>query len=438
MKSRIVLKKRTQAEWLVGVLILFPFLFGLLNELLRLPWSIRYLMDVAWLVLLALMAVNGSRLRNVKSLAIGTLLFLGYTLVVYLLQYQTILYYLWGFRNNFRMYVAFFACAAFLTPEDADSYLSLFDKLFWVNLPVCLIQFFGYGLSQDYLGGIFGTAFTNGYTNIFLVIIMTRSVVLYLEKKESTWMCACKCVAIFLVAALAELKYFFVEAALIIAMAMVITRFTWRKFWVVVGGLLAIIIGIQLLAIIFPEFVGWFSLKTMLESATTDKGYTYSGDLNRLTAIPRINELWLTEWWERLFGLGLGNCDTASYDLLNTPFYVANGDMHYTWMSYSFMYLECGWIGLLFFFGFFGLVFLRAWMMSKDKIGNMGTYSRMVMIVSALCVPMAVYNGSLRTEAGYMIYFFLALPFVYQKGNQKPEEKYNTETKEGVEWIGAL
>jgi len=414
------------------MLIIFPFLFGTLNELLELPWSLRYLMDLAWLVLIPLLMLNSLRLRKVKGLVIWITAFLAYTLIAYLLQYQTILYYLWGFRNNFRMYAAFLAFAAFLTPEDADSYLDLFDKLFWVNVAVALIQFLGFGLRQDYLGGIFGTAGTNGYTNIFFVLVLTRSVVLYLEKKETTWVCASKWAAAFLVAALAELKFFFVEAVIIIAMAMVLTRFTWRKFWVVVGGLCAMVVAIQLLSIIFPEFSGWFSLATMLESATSDKGYTYAGDLNRLTAISRINELWLTRWWERLFGLGLGNCDTASYDLLNTPFYVANGDMHYTWMSHSFMYLECGWIGLLFLFGFFGVVFLRAWMMSKDKQGAMGTYGRMVMIVSALCALIAVYNGSLRTEAGYMMYFFLALPFVYQKSSTDQKEKEKTEGMEGM------
>ena len=166
-----------------------------------------------------------------------------------------------------------------------------------------------------------------------------------------------KCAAVLVVAALAELKFFFVEFAIILALASLFTGFTWRKFAIILGGILGLAVCATLLMEIFPIFEGWFSFDRMLETATSDKGYTSSGDLNRLTAIPRINELWLTHWSQRVFGMGLGNCDTSSFAIVNTPFFEQYGHMHYTWMSYAIMYLECGWVGLIFYFGFFALVY---------------------------------------------------------------------------------
>lgn len=420
--GKLYIKKRSFTDWLMWLLILLPFLFGTLNGLLHLPWAIRYLLDVAWLILLFFYfwASPPRRAKGIQGLELWIAAFLGYTLLVYLVQFQSPFYYLWGIRNNFRFYAAFFVFAAFLRPRDVDDYLALFDKLFWANVVVSLFQYFVLGLEQDYLGGLFGTEKGgNGYTNIFFVIAVSKSLLFYLEKRESTKSCVAKCVAALLVAALAELKFFFVEFVLIIAFAVLFTNFTWRKFWVIVGGLTAVLVGAALLAVVFPSYAGWFSVDWLLEAATADKGYTSSGDLNRLNAIGQINELWLTSWGERLFGLGLGNCDTSSFALVNTPFYEAYGDWHYTWLSHAFMYLENGYFGLIFYFGFFTLVYCATCRIQKHCTGVARTYCLFGRIVAIFCMIISIYNSSFRTEAAYMAHFVLAIPFAYAKDRSK-------------------
>ena len=177
------------------------------------------------------------------------------------------------------------------------------------------------------------------------------------------------------------------------------------------GGAVAVAAFAALLTVVFPDFEGFFSLDWFVEAGGSDKGYTSSGDLNRLNAIAKINELWLKTPWQRLFGLGLGNCDTSSFEIVNTPFFKAYGDMHYTWLSYAFMYLECGWIGLIFYYGFFMLVYLGARRIEKRSDGIVKTYCRMSRILAIMCMIIAVYNSSLRTEAGYMMFFALSVPF---------------------------
>ena len=301
MKSKltITIKKRSQPEWFSWFILIMPFLFGLLNTLLRLPWAIRYLIDVAWVMLVFLLMRYRplKRLKEARGLVLWVCLFLICTLLVYLVQYQSGLYYLWGFRNNFRFYIAFFAFAAFLRSSDIDGLFRVMGKVFWLNVFISLFQFFAQGLQQDVLGGIFGVETgVNGYSNIFYVVVLTSSLILCFEKQEPLKSCVLKCGAALVVAALTELKFFFVEFALILALTSLYTKFTWRKLIMILGGAVGLVVCTALLMEIFPGFKGWFSFDRMLETAISDKGYTSSGDLNRLNSIPRINELWLTHW----------------------------------------------------------------------------------------------------------------------------------------------
>lgn len=410
----ISLKRRSQSYWLIRVLILLPFALGTLNELLDLPYAVRYLCDVAWLMLLCLLFLNPTRFKaaGIRRLAVWTVLFLGYTSLVYIVHFQSPLYYLWGVRNNFRFYVMFFGIAAFMNREDAAGYYKLFDRIFWLNFAVSLIQYFFFDLEQDYLGGIFGAQTgCNAYQNVFCLIVVAKSIVFYLDKKENALASICKCMAALVIAALAELKFYFVEFLMVAVLAVLFSGFTWRKFGVILGGCGAAIIGAALLTVVFPSFTDWFSISWFLEVATAKSGYSATGDLNRLTAIGSINELWLKNWGQRLFGLGLGNCETSSVELLNTPFYRQNGDMHYSWISYAHMYLECGWIGLVFFFGFFAAVFIRLCHIKKQTDSMTRSYCRIAQIMAVMSVVIAVYNSSLRSEPAYMLYFVLAVPF---------------------------
>ena len=417
-KLKFTIKKRSQPGWLTWLIVVFPFLFGLLNDFLGLPWAIRYVLDMAWCALLIYMLCYNRHfqfkpIRGILSLVI---LFFAYTVAVYLVEFQSPLYYLWGFRNNFRVYVALFAFALFLSSRDIEDFLSWFDKIFWINVVVSLLQFFVWGYKGDRLGGIFGTETgANGYTHLYFTIVITKSVLSYLQKQESTWNCVSKCSAAMLVAALAELKFFIAEFALILVLALLFTDFTWRKLWVIIGGTVAFIGCVALLGVVFPGFKGFFSIERLYEYAASKQGYTGYGDLNRLNAIPQINEQWLTGWSQRLFGFGLGNCDTSNFALVNTPFYKTYGHMHYNWFSYAFMYLECGWIGLVFYFSFFVMTYAKAMKASKRALGKEKVYCMLASIMAICCMLTSIYNGSLRTEMGYMAYFVLSFPYILER-----------------------
>ena len=326
-KLTLKIKRRSQPGWLCWLLIVLPFLFGTLGF----PGSLRYTMDAVWLALLVIMLVYRKSIawRNLSGLILWVTCFLLFSALAYLPQYQSGLYYLWGVRNNFRYYAAFFAFCVFLSGSDVEGYFRLFDKLFWINLIVSVVQFVFLEKEGDYLGGIFCTQKGgNGYTNIFFCIILTKSIIYYLEKKESLRTCAWKFAAAMVVAATAELKFFFAEAVLILILAVLFTDFSWRKVLIIAGGLAGVAAGAALLVVIFPDFAGFFTGRWLWNNAVSAAGYTSSGDMNRLNAIGVANELFLKNGWMRLFGMGMGNCETSAFAYLNSPFFERFGALH--------------------------------------------------------------------------------------------------------------
>lgn len=418
---RIKIKKRSQVGWLMWLLIIMPFTFWVLLDLLHLPNLIKYAMDAAWLLLLVYMlrfnkCVSGKRL---VPLILWVLIFFVYTLISYIPRYQSALYYLWGARNNFRFYIAMFAFSLFMDQTDGSLYLKLLDKLFWIEFWVCMIQYFILGYHGDFLGGLFGVVTgTNGFLNILFIIITAKSVLMFLNKTESIYSCLRKCGAALLVSVLAELKFFFVEFSVIVVIATIITDFSWRKLTLTLASIVGVSVGILLLGELYPFFKDIFSIEGLLELATSDIGYTFRGDLNRLTVIPQIDSRFLTTPIDRLTGLGLGNCDSSGFDFLTTPFYKAYGWTHYQWFSTSFVYMEMGWIGLIMFFGFFLLHYLCVTKIQRKGQGVV-LHCQLARVVSLCCILVAIYNSSLRMEAGYMAYFVLALPFMQQRRKRK-------------------
>ena len=120
--------------------------------------------------------------------------------------------------------------------------------------------------------------------------------------------------------------------------------------------------------------------------------------------------------------MGMGNCDTASFALTNTPFFQKYGDMHYSWISYAIIYLETGYVGLMFYMGFFLLVYLKCRRMEKYSTGDMKRFCCVARIMAVMCMIISIYNNSLRSEAAYMAYFAMAIPFVLVREEDCEEE----------------
>lgn len=413
----LYIKKRSTYEVLTYIIFLFPFIMAFLLEFLHLPSFVKYSVDVMYLIALFLMNNGKNTLIQKEHTAFVAFVvsFLLYSLFTYLFNFQSPFYFLWGVRNNFRFYIVFLLYIVAFDEDDALGFLKLMDYLFWLNAIVSVFQFFILGYRQDFLGGIFGVdRGCNAYTILFFSIVIGKSFLLFMNKNESAVVCFTKCGLSLVIAAMAELKFYFVLFVLILLSCTAMTRFSFRKAFVLIVAAWLLMFSGLLLPMIFGE-------KTALTPENiwkmiTATNYATTRDLGRFTAIPTIARDYLTDWSGRLFGMGLGNCDTSSFDICNSEFYKSHSYLNYNWFSSAFLFLETGIIGLLTYLSFFVICFVSAFRRMKRKEAN-ELFCRLCMLMSVVCFIMVFYNSSLRTEIGYMAFFSLALPFV--KRNQQ-------------------
>lgn len=406
--------------WLTLLLAVTPFLYMLLAYTFRV--SMQDLHNGAGIVaglLLAAILLNRDLLKQcvpqVRWLLISAGVFFGLTVVGQVLGHQSILYYLSGLNNNVRYFVFFFGCILFLKAEQRDTYRKIWDALFWINFLVSLYQYFMLDIKWDYLGGIFGTAAgCNAYTNVFFTVSVSLSVLRYMNQQEKAWQCLARCAAALVVTAMAELKMFVLEFAGILVLAVLLTKFSRRKLYLIIAGVLGAVACVKLMTTIFPWWSGWFSLENIWATATSEGGYTSAGDWNRLTAVPIAWNEYLLTWPQKLFGLGLGNCDFSPVPAMTSPFYNAMWTTNYYLFSSSFIMLETGLVGMITYVGFFLVVFWSANRLLCSGRGDV-VYCQLAEILALMSLVLFLYNCTLRTEVGYMLYFALALAFVREK-----------------------
>jgi len=419
----IRLKKREIPRYLAQYLLFAPFFFGTFIDLLGLPGALRYTLDLVWCSLVW-MAAGRKKLhlpRNLSPMAWTAAVFLLYTLILLVFRYQSMVWYLWGLRNNFRYYGAFFAFACLLTRADGERCFRGLEVLFWINIAVSLAQFFIFGIRQDYLGGIFGVerGRNGAYTLLFFLLMLSRSLLAMMNGTERMGSCLAKCGAALLVAALAEMFGFFLLFGLTVVLAAVLTRFSRRKCLLFLLLGLALFCSGSLLLQLFGE--GSELTPEVIRNRLFAAHYATGEDLGRLTAIPTLSRTILTRPHQRLFGLGLGNCDTSTVAAFCSDFARQYAHLHYTWFLSAHLFLEMGYTGLFLYLLFFARCFVQA-VREKRRSGDL-LHCQMGIILPVLCMILTVYNSALRAEGGYMMYFGLALPFLRPSGKENEDEE---------------
>lgn len=422
--GKLYIKKRTASEWLVAFVLFLPFAQAFLAELIGLPDVIKFLADVALVFLLVKIFLISDQVQIGKPfhpflVLIG--IFLAYVTLTYFFNYDSIFYFIWGFRNYFRFYLAYVAYVLFVSPEDAKKWLKIFDWLYVINFFVVVVQF-AIGFRQDYLGGIFGVQKgCNGGLLVFLTIIVTKSILEFMRNEGSTLKCVLFSFMGLLISALTELKFFFILFIVIVIMAAVMTKSSVKKtVFFVFGGIMLLIFS-TILSMMYDEFAGFLSIGNLWD-AMLNPNYATKEDIGRFTAIPIISERFLPDFFDRLIGMGLGNADTSSLTVFNTPFFEANSSLHYAIFSYSFLYLETGILGLILYTIFFIISFVVALKLYKAELAD-AMICQLSMIFSVTCIAFMFYNVSLRSEtAAYLAFFALALPLISARAARPKEE----------------
>ena len=402
----------------------FPAAQAFLTELLPIPDEIKFLCDgFLVLLLLKLFSQRFTKIDNYSMpFVVIVALFFFITLVGYLFNYQSVFYYLWGLRNNIRMFVAFFAFAYLADWEDAKGWIKALDVLFVINFAVVILQYFsGYG--QDYIGGIFGTSKgCNGSLLIFLCIVFAKTILSFMRGEEKMSKCIFVSVASLLVSTLSELKMFFILFILILFMASFMTAHSIKKTLFFAFGAVLVVLFSTLLTVLYKDFMDFLSFDS-LTKALTDPGYATDEDIGRFTALPVISQRFLPGFFRKLFGLGLGNCDSSSLSMFNTPFFESHQTVHYSYFSYAFLFLETGFVGLALYASFFVASFFVSRKLKKLEMADEFA-CQMSIILSVISLILLVYNSSLRMEIGFMLFFVLALPIISANEQRESDDVY--------------
>lgn len=396
---------------------------------LGLPSMLNYVTDIITILafIYALRAYRYSTKKTnftVMVILIGLLLLS--TAVSFIGNQYPGVWYLWGLRNSFRFYVFMFSCVMLLDRSDLDRIFDALYVLLQINFFVVLVQYFFFGITGDSLSGLFGTASGgNGTLNVLLCQVCLIAIVRYVTKKKSFWYMAIPVLECLMISGLNELKMFFPEIALIVACIVIFSKPSFRTVMLVLVTFAGAYVGIRVLYSLYPGFADFFDIDRVMQYGSSTEGYSGSGDLNRLTAIQTIAKKFLTTPFEFIFGIGMGNADySTGYEFLTSDFYRIYGEMHYTWFSNAFVVLENGFAGLVCYLGVFVASFVAACNRNIKNIAANRSHLLIAQTSAILAIVYFFYDAVLRSEAsGYLIYFFLAIPYVLYRTRKSSDLK---------------
>lgn len=405
----MILTTRRTGKKLIAAQLYLVLFEGLLMSF-GIPSVITYFCDVIN-ILLVFLCVKGYK-KMFSRIGYSTfiyclLIYVGILVAGDILNMVSPFLALWAFRNSFRLISFFMSCVVVLTVEDMISMVNKLYRIFVLNFVVVLYQYGILNMSGDYIGGIFGTIVGgNAGVNIFCCLLTIYFVNAYLNGRTTLFRVGSVVVMSLLIAAFAEITVMMVEIPLFIMIAIFISRPSMKTFCIACLSICGLFFGLQLFAELFPGHYKYIqSINAFIEGASgVGGGY----NISRLTAVPDITKIFFkNSLIEKMFGYGFGACEYSSLSIFTSKFYESYGYLNYRWFDLQIRFLETGWFGLLGYFSLF-LVLLILAVKYKNKLkSNYFSYGIAVSL-TILVIISSFYNAVLRTENGYLLFYFLA------------------------------
>lgn len=364
---------------------------------------------------------------------VAVLLFLIYALTTSVVNAVNPLQVVWAFRVTFRYYIFYYCCIALLGKKDIQTIMRMFEILFSVNIVMVLFEYFVQGKDGDYLGGIFGVEQGSaGYTNVFLTIMLIYEMQQYLCHRINLCSLVYYFVVSLTIASLAELKFLYIEAVLIVVCSVVLCRPNMRTYSLLLVSLGGLFVGLQMLRLVFPE-----SYDLLISGEGTDDylsaSWTGGRELGRTTAFQFIDSHFFASQaihnafhvgsgdivTNRLFGFGFGSAEPSA--LVQNPFAINYSETQYGAFEFADRYLELGFVGLGLYVAIYIAMFIHA--SQKSAVNNEGTMWNNVVKILIPIILFNVWYGSLRSEYSYLLFFILAVPRVWNIERPKIQER---------------
>ena len=403
--------------------VIYSSVFRYLRSVIGLPDAIKYVVDIFVIVLFIQLLLKRKAIMrssiNVKKPLVIVLLFAIFALISYgwnlVINRASILFFVYGIRQYFRLFVIFFAAAAFFSKKDIDRLLYYLILILPLNVLLCCVQYFIQGLLNDYVGGLFGTdKGCNTAMNLYLIIVCAILIAWGINGKLRLRSSFFGLGLVLGIAAISELKALFFEVPAMLVLALLFTKFNRRAIIMAIIGVIAALFAVSLFLLLYPNWSDFFSEEAIREY-TVDIGYGTDGALNRLRVIPFVMEEALLNLPERLFGLSLGS--TEYFLGFASPFYLTYAHTYFNWFYYAVVLLETGVIGFALMIAFFMSILMANIRVSRKLHSNSKESTCMVSLIVCLSFFLFVYDQALRTDAAPILYVVLAMPFVMHREN---------------------
>ena len=326
--------------------------------------------------------------------------------------------YLWAFRNTFRGVVFFYACVVYLRREDLTP---IFDALLFlqgISVVLAIYQHFILGLNMDGTGGIFGHGNGAG-VNPFNALLFSYFLNQYLAGRASVGKLGFALISSLVIAAIAEEKITFVYLLIIACVSVLLSKASHRLIVAVIVAVAGGCLGLSILKTMYPAmFDVMSSIDNMEDYLTTSYETGYM--LPRIGSFPIIQSLFFKhDVLRNLLGVGFGNGETSAFSFLIGPYYALYGYLNYRWFTHQWVFLECGYVGFVFYLGFFLVIGLSLLSMRRKVERNMLSYLTCGFAL-AICTVISVwYNATLKVDMCYLPYFSLAIGFIATHSRQR-------------------
>lgn len=328
----------------------------------------------------------------------------------------------WELISQLRIPLFIMLASAFWTIDDLKSVLRFLYRIQPLNAIFAFAQYFVFNLTGDCCGGLFGTnAGSNMLLNMYLVFVSAIGCCGYLsgaKSRQGALSLALTLVASFFVSTLAEIKFFYFEAAVIIFIAVLFGKKNAKLATAITLFVAACLVGLSALAVYFPDsYEMLFDTKQMMSYDDGSNVATSGYGISRFGAIAQIDELFFYgNVLDRVVGYGFGSATMSSIEQFCSPFYWTYGWLRYYYSQIAMLYLQNGYVGLVFYFALMLMPCLIAVRKHKElEASGNRFWLAFTVTVTLLFVMNCFYNASSRSYAALLWAVCLAAPFVISR-----------------------
>ena len=244
---------------LIYAQIIYILLIKMFITMFGFPNSAMYLTDI--INILAFIIAIGKKLKEKQTLDIKIPLkfliaLLVFSVIGLIINGQRIALFVWGLRNTYRGFVFLYSCIVLLDKDDINKIFKIFNIVFVFNIILCTYQYFVLHLYQDFIGGTFGIEFSaNAYMNVYSVIMFTYSLIKYLNKNKPLSYLLMISMGTLYIAALSELKVFFLEFIIIIVLGILLSRFSLKTILFLGIATISVAVAMNAFYTIYPKYM---------------------------------------------------------------------------------------------------------------------------------------------------------------------------------------